>query len=178
MKAHNGIRPQDIPVLLKIWSIKDKELLNKDLATELFISPAEISESLSRSVYAGLLNPNKRSVHKTALFGLIVHGLKYIFPTKAGTMGLGMSTAGYAPILKGYSLSELALVWPDQKEGVRGLIVSPLYPGAVQAAKLDPVLYDLLALCDVFRIGSEKEIKIAQALLNNIFSQGDDYISC
>lgn len=178
MKAHHGMRPQDIPILLKIWTLRDKELLNKDLAAELCISPAEISESLSRSVYAGLLAPNKRTVQKTALFGCIVHGLKYIFPTKPGTMGMGMSTAGYAPILKEYSPTELALVWPDPKEGVRGLVVTPLYPGAVQAAKLDPALYDLLALCDVFRIGNETEIQIARGLLNNIFSQGDDYISC
>ncbi len=60
----------------------------------------------------------------------------------------------------------------------RGLLVEPLYPKVVNAVKLDPILYDLLALADTFRVGNDKEVARAKALLKNIFEQGDDYISC
>jgi predicted transcriptional regulator len=51
MKAHQGVRPHDIVVLLKIISL-DKNWLNKDLASSLYISNSEISESLNRSMIA------------------------------------------------------------------------------------------------------------------------------
>ena len=60
----------------------------------------------------------------------------------------------------------------------RGLLIEPLYPKVVDAVKLDPMLYDLLALADTFRVGNEKEIARAKELLGNIFGQGEDYISC
>lgn len=60
----------------------------------------------------------------------------------------------------------------------RGLLIEPLYPKVIEAVKLDPMLYDLLALADTFRVGNEKEVTRAKELLSNIFGQGDDYISC
>jgi predicted transcriptional regulator len=60
MRKHNGMRPQDIVILLKIISKKDKPWQNKDLAKELIISPSEISESLGRSALAGLFDSKSR----------------------------------------------------------------------------------------------------------------------
>ena len=96
MKTHKGIRPQDIVVLLKIFSLGEEEWLNKDLSKQLFISQSEISESLNRSVYAGLLGIDKKTIQKSALFGLLVYGLRYIFPIKAGTLAKGIPTAAPA----------------------------------------------------------------------------------
>ena len=48
MRYHNGMRPQDIVVLLKIILLDKKDWQKKDLATELFLSPAEISLSLQQ----------------------------------------------------------------------------------------------------------------------------------
>ena len=178
MKTHKGIRPQDIVVLLKIFSLGEEEWLSKDLSKQLFISQSEISESLNRSVYAGLLGMDKKTIQKSALFGLLVYGLRYIFPTQAGTLAKGIPTAASAPILKDDFPNENSLVWPDPKMETRGLLVEPLYPKVVNAVKLDPMLYDLLALADTFRVGNDKEVARAKGLLKNIFEQGDDYISC
>ena len=178
MKTHKGIRPQDIVVLLKIFSLGEEEWLNKDLSKQLFISQSEISESLNRSVYAGLLGMDKKTIQKSALFGLLVHGLKYIFPAQPGTLAKGIPTAASAPILRDDFPNENSLVWPDPKMETRGLLIEPLYPKVIEAVKLDPMLYDLLALADIFRVGNDKEIARAKALLKNIFEQGDDYISC
>jgi len=53
MRKHNGMRPQDIIVLLKIISKNKTPWQNKDLASELFISQSEISDSLNRNSQAG-----------------------------------------------------------------------------------------------------------------------------
>ena len=178
MKAHKGMRPQDIVVLLKIFSLGEEKWLNKDLASSLFIAQSEISASLNRSVYAGLLGMDKKTIQKSALFGLLVYGLRYIFPAQAGTLAKGIPTAATAPILRDVFPNENMLVWPDPKMETRGLLIEPLYPKVVEAVKLDPMLYDLLALADTFRVGNEKEVARAKELLSNIFGQGDDYISC
>ncbi len=172
------MRPQDVVVLLKIFSLGEEEWLNKDLSKSLFISQSEISESLNRSVYAGLIGIDKKTIQKSALFGLLVYGLKYMFPAQAGTMAKGIPTAFTAPILIDDFPNENTLVWPDPKMETRGLLIEPLYPKLVEAVKLDPMLYDLLALTDTFRVGNEKAVARAKELLSNIFGQGDDYISC
>ena len=178
MKSHKGMRPHDIAILLKIISLADNDWLNKDLAGSLFISPSEISESLSRSAFSGLLAADKKTVNKPALMGFLVNGLKYMFPVQPGTVAKGTITASMAPILRDYFPAEDIYVWPELNGGTRGLVIEPLYPGAIKASKQDPMLYDLLALCDVFRVGKPKEVQKAAVLLTNIFGQGDDYISC
>lgn len=55
MKKHNGMRPQDIVVLLKIISIHDS-WRNIDLANALQISPSEVSEALNRCMIARLID--------------------------------------------------------------------------------------------------------------------------
>lgn len=178
MKNHKGMRPLDIAVLLKIIAFEDKDWLGKDIANELIISKSAVCDSLARSAYAGLLAMDKRTVNRKALYEFLVNGLKYVFPIQAGTVAIGLPTASVAPILRDYFPLEEVYVWPDLSGEHRGLLLEPLYPGAAKASKSDPILYDLLALCDVFRIGKPKEIKKASELLWNIFGQGEDYISC
>ena len=178
MKSHKGMRPQDIVVLLKIFSLGEQEWRSKDLSSSLFISQSEVSESLNRSLYAGLIGVDKKTIQKSALFGLLVYGLRYMFPVQAGTLARGIPTAASAPILKDDFPNETSLVWPDPTMETRGLLIEPLYANVVEAVKLDAVLYELLALTETFRVGNEKQVARAKELLSNIFGQGDDYISC
>jgi len=178
MKTHKGMRPQDIAVLLKIIAYAKEDWMQKQLAHDLSLSKSEVSESISRSVFAGLLAENKKTVNKKALLGFLIYGIKYAFPVQGGTLAIGLTTGGAAPILKDYFPHETPMVWPDKEGNQRGLLLEPLYLGAVKASKKDPMLYDLLALCDVFRLGNEREVAKATELLGNIFGQGEDYISC
>jgi len=73
------MRPHDIVVLLKIVAKGNKVWLNKDLAYELSISPTEISESLHRSMIAGLIDPSKKKVFKKSLLEFLQHGLRYVY---------------------------------------------------------------------------------------------------
>jgi hypothetical protein len=56
---------------------------------------------------------------------------------------------------------DLPPVWPDANGEYRGLEFAPLYRSAPQAAKRDPVLYELLALVDAVRGGRARERQIA-----------------
>jgi Mn-dependent DtxR family transcriptional regulator len=85
MRQHNGMRPQDVVILLKIITKKDRPWQNKDLAGELFISPAEVSDSLSRSEVAGLIDASKKIVFRQSLMEFLEHGL--CFPCTSGHNG-------------------------------------------------------------------------------------------
>jgi hypothetical protein len=67
MKKHNGMRPQDIVVLLKIISMQNQEWRNIDIANALNLSASEVSEALNRSKIAKLLDGKKKSVNPNSL---------------------------------------------------------------------------------------------------------------
>jgi hypothetical protein len=176
MKTHNGMRPHDIVVLLKIIALGDTLWKNKYLAASLHISPSEISESLSRSEFAGLISSDRRMVYHVGLESFLFYGLKYVFPVKQGSVVKGMPTSHSAILMEQYFSSEEAYVWPDISGNMRGMAIEPFYPGAVAAAKEDNILYDLLVICDVFRVGKLREIKKAQELMVEIF-KSKQYVS-
>ena len=62
------MRPQDIVILLKIIALESSNWQLKDLASSLYISPSEISESLNRIAIAGLIDHNKRRINRQAFF--------------------------------------------------------------------------------------------------------------
>ena len=168
MKAHQGMRPHDIVVLLKIILL-DKNWLNKDLASSLYISNSEISESLNRSMIAKLIAPDKKKVFKNALLNFIGNGLGYVFPAEPGPIMRGVPTAHSAPILKGLFSSNEVYVWGSPDGEAKGQMISPLYPNQVKAIQKDVNLYDMLALIDAIRIGRPREHAKAIELLTQIF---------
>ena len=167
MKKHNGMRPQDIVVLLKITSLRGADWLAKDLANALGISQSEISESLNRSVLAGLLSADKHVVMKGALLDFLEHGLKYVYPQQPGPIVRGVSTAHSAEPLKHLIQSQEDYVWPWAEGKNRGQSIEPLHPGVPYACLKDANLYTLLALTDALRVGKIRERKLAITELKN-----------
>jgi len=162
MRKHNGMRPQDIAVLLKIISKKEQPWQNKDLASELFISQSEISDSLNRNSMGGLIeNEKKKKVFRKSLMEFIEHGLHYVFPVLPGTVVNGLYTAHSHPFMQQHFSSELNYVWPDPRGDVRGLSIEPLYKEQAKAARQDVTLYLMLALIDVIRVGRVRETELA-----------------
>ena len=161
MKKHNGMRPQDVVILLKIASAKTKPWLAKDIATDLHISNSEVSESLNRSKMAGLLDSSKKKLMRQAFLEFVEYGLKYVFPVVPGSIVRGMPTAHSASPLDNLIQSSEYFVWPDAHGISRGQSIEPLHPGVVQAAKKDNLLYELLALTDALRVGKSREKKLA-----------------
>ena len=162
MRVHNGMRPQDIVILLKIIAKEGKSWHNKDLSKELFISASEISESLRRSGIAGLIDmEKKKKVFRQSLLEFLQHGIRFVFPVQPGTLVNGMPTAHSHSFMRTHFSSELDYVWPDTRGNDRGLSIEPLYKNQVKAAKLDVNLYQMLALVDVIRVGRVRETIVA-----------------
>lgn len=165
MKKHNGMRPHDIAILLKIASKGIEKWYMKDLAEELRISPSEISESINRSVIAGLISDDKKTLRKLALIDFLKSGIKYVFPQAPGAITRGMGTAISAPPLKDEFFSEEQFVWPFGKGNLRGQAVEPLHPQIPEACINDPKFYELMALTDALRIGKAREQNLALEFL-------------
>jgi hypothetical protein len=160
MKKHRGMRPQDVAILIWIASLKEQWFI-RDVSTKLRISAGEVSESLSRSSYAGLVSADKKSVMKHALLEFVEHGLKYVFPVQPGSIARGMPTAHSAPPLNRIIKSSADFVWPWPRGNHRGEAVEPLYPKAPDACHEDENLHELLALVDAVRLGKPREVKSA-----------------
>ena len=168
MKSHNGMRPQDIVILLKILTIPDPGWQYRDLAAQLFISISEISESLHRSHIAGLIDESKRKIHRQSLMEFIRYGLHYVFPEVPGTMVTGIPTAHSYPFYSRQFKSEMNYVWPDDGGNMRGLSIQPLHKFVVKAVIQDELLYKLLASIDIIRVGRTRELKVAIEELQKI----------
>ena len=163
MKKHNGMRPQDIAILLKIIALGEQSWQSKDLAASLFLSASEISESLRRSAYSGLFQRKNRQVSRLALLDFLIHGLRFVFPQQPGAITQGIPTAHSAsPLKSNISDSGVPYVWPVAKGSSKGQAIEPLYPGAVAAALEDNRLYELLALVDALRVGRARERELAR----------------
>lgn len=159
------MRPQDVVILLKIFSNGQINWQYRDLSADLFISVSEISESLNRSQIAGLVDESRRRVHRQSLIEFIEHGLHYVFPQLPGTMVTGIPTAHSHPFFKDHFDSEMSYAWPDENGWVRGLSITPLHKGVPKAAKKDEQLYKWLAAIDIIRVGRVREIKFALNML-------------
>lgn len=161
MKTHNGMRPQDVVILLKILTNKETAWQYRDLAASLFMSVSEISESLNRSHQAGLVDETKRKVRRQSLMEFIEHGLHYVFPQIPGRLVTGVPTAHSHPFFSKKLVSDLYYVWPDADGPVKGLAIQPLYKTVTKAIQKDDLLYKLLASIDIIRVGSTRELKMA-----------------
>lgn len=167
MKKHSGMRPHDIVVLLKIAAKGKQQWFMKDLSSELNISASEISESINRSVIAGLLAPDKKNVMKLSLLDFLEFGLRYVYPEQPGALVRGIPTAHSAAPLKDIIVSKENYVWPSGKGTMRGQAISPLYPSVVDAVQKDDQLHELLALVDAIRVGRAREKEMAVKMLKD-----------
>lgn len=170
MRKHNGMRPQDVAILLKIITIDGQDWQLVGLSSSLKISISEISESLNRSRIASLIDFNKKKINRQNLLEFLEHGVRYVFPQQPGAMVRGIPTAHSHPFMKNNFTSEMNYVWPDIKGKVMGLTIEPFYPKQVDAVQEDQGYYKLLALVDVIRVGKVREVKYAVNELKKIIS--------
>ena len=162
MKAKQQVMsPQDIVVLLKITTYGNSAWFQDQLSKSLHISQSEISKSLMRSKFAGLIDASGKIVFKMALLEFLQYGIKYVFPERPGALVRGIPTAHSVMPLSQIIVSEEHYVWPSGKGELRGQAVRPLYPSVVDAVQNDEKLHELLALVDALRVGRTREKEIA-----------------
>ena len=166
MKQHNGMKPQDIAVLLYIAQYCEGKYRVLDLANALKISQSEISEALNRNRIAGLLEPVDKIVYRNNLYELIIYGLKYVFPVEPGTIVRGIATAHSGPPLNKHVVSGgESYVWSFSNGDSQGISIPPLYRTLPAIAKNSPEFYELLCLVDACRIGKAREVNLAREIL-------------
>ncbi len=167
VKVHNGIRPQDLIVLLKLFLDSGKQEKLSVMAQHLGLSTSEISKSMERSRYAGLLLYEDK-VATRSLLEFFVYGLPYAFPVQPGSATRGIPTAVSHPeIARYFSIGE-SFVWPVANGVERGFAIVPLYPSLPAVIPLNPGLYFATALLDVLRIGKTREKQFAQVELQKL----------
>lgn len=162
MKAQQvTMSPQDIVVLLKIIAYGDEIWFQKPMAEALCMSQSEVSKSLARSKYAGLLDSKGKKVFRAALFDFLQFGIRYTFPQHPGAVVRGIPTSHSASPLNKNIQSSDQYVWPSGKGTVKGQSITPLFPSVTEAVQNDFQLYELLALVDALRVGRARERAIA-----------------
>ncbi|MBE0511391.1 MAG: nucleotidyltransferase domain-containing protein [Gammaproteobacteria bacterium] len=169
-----NLKPQDILVLLKLVALGRQDWAYNRLAVELGMSSSEVHSAVKRALSASLalqkedrIVPNIRNLEE-----FLVHGLRYVFVPERGQMSRGMLTAHAGPPLDGSFVpdSEPPPVWPSAEGEDRGIAFSPLYKSAPEAARRDPLLYELLVLVDAIRGGRARERDIAKKELKKRLS--------
>lgn len=166
------MRPHDVVVLLKIAAKEGADWFMKDLAYELGISASEISESLNRSVMAGLIFEDKKRLMKSALLNFIRYGLPHVYPQKPGSLVRGLPTAHSAAPLNKLIQGEEPYVWPYAEGSFRGQAIEPLHVNVPEACLKDHLFYECMVLCDALRVGKVREKSIAlEELERRLFSK-------
>jgi len=167
------LRAHDVLMTCKLFSLAEaqRSWTYAVLATELELSVGEAHNSLQRCRESGLLLPS-REVSRENLRDLLSVVVPRVFIAARGGIGRGMTTSIYAAPLTGhfsFSKNALPLVWPAVEgqgtEGRRGDSLLPICPSVPEAARRDVVVYELLALADVFRVGSAVDRERAGDLL-------------
>lgn len=149
-------------ILLKIIALGEQEWFHHTLAHDIGISQSEVSQSLKRSRYAGLIDESRKKVMKMALLDLLEYGIRYVFPQRPGALVRGIATAHSASPLNKVIQSDENYVWPSAKGEIRGQAIIPLYPSVLEAVQKDSQLYELLALVDAIRVGRAREVQLAK----------------
>jgi hypothetical protein len=161
--------PLDVVVLLKIIAYGNEPWSQVPMASALCMSQSEVSKSIARSKYAGLLDPSGKIVRRMALMEFLQFGIKYVYPQTPGAVVRGIPTAHSAPPLNKDIQSDENYVWPSGKGNVRGQSIIPLYSSVVDAVQNDSKLYELLTLTDALRVGRARERELAIVELKKRF---------
>jgi hypothetical protein len=183
MRKHNGMRPQDVVIILKLIAQRFdedgskrsiihagifKSNQSKSIANSLLMSGSEVSESLRRSEYAGLIsNRLIKKVNQRAFLDFLIHGIKYVFPTHPEGLVRGIPTAHSALPLKASIISDELFVWKHPEGTVRGQAIEPLFSTVPKIVQDDKNLYELLALVDCIRTGTSRIVNLASKELEN-----------
>jgi hypothetical protein len=157
------LKPQDIVIMLKLLVRNGSEWSYPALSYELSMSASEVHAGVKRAVAAQLMDMHRKIPVKRNLLEFLIHGVKYAYPPDRGGITRGIATSYAAQPLKELITQpdEPPPVWPDPEGQLRGYEFSPLYSSVPHACKVDPKLYELLALVDAIRDGRARERKIA-----------------
>lgn len=166
------LKPQDILILMKL--ISRPSLPQKELATQLLLSQAEVSHGLTRLKNSSLLTQEGFAQKESAL-ELFVHAVKYFYPAQYGPPALGIPTSYAHPSFRFVKYNpEDSLVWPSAIGSSRGTTLIPFYPTIPDACSQDESLYKIAALVEMLRAGKAREKKLAEEELRKVLAKAHE----
>jgi hypothetical protein len=187
------LKPQDIVVLLKLCGYENNiRPAYGGIGLDLFMSASEVHGAIKRLKHSQLLHSagwiertvetsTRREVRRyaneppnlTAIEEFLIHGVKYVFPEERGKMTRGIPTSYAAePLCNLIAIGDEPIpVWAFSQGTVRGISITPLYKTVPNAAMIDPLLYQRLALIDAIRGGRARERNLAEQELKKSLSE-------
>lgn len=161
------LQPLDVFVVLKL-SVTGPGATYAQLASELGLSTSQVHRAVRSCQASGLVRQSTFEINAAALLEFLVHGLRYVYPTRPGAVKRGVPTAHSAPPLSDeIAVSGTVFVWPDPNGTLRGEAIEPLCRQVPFAAMRDRRLYELLTLVDALRVGRAREREIATRFLRD-----------
>lgn len=162
------MRGVDILIAFLLTSEPEHRWEFAEIGAALHVGSATAHRAVGRLERSGLVDASSRQVRRLALEEFVCHGLRYVFPAELGAPSLGVPTAHSAPVMASRvaSRSSEVIVWPSELGQARGASLTPLHPSAAAVALERPLLYELLALADVLRLGRAREVQIARESLS------------
>lgn len=168
------LRPQDVLVACKLFSLGESEWNYLRLAGSLSISASETHAATERCRAAGVLGTprGKLTVARRKFFELVTVAVPQVYYAVRGPVESGIPTSIYAEPLRGVFPKDpnrpVPLIWPSESGGTKGESLLPIYPTMPKAIQHDVVLHKLLALIDVVRVGEAKDRKTATDFLERM----------
>lgn len=167
MKKHNGMKQQDVAILIFICQYFDGIYKVSEIADSLKISQSEVSESINRSNIAKLIDAKSKTVFRHGLYEFLIYGIRFVFPVVPGHIVRGIPTSHSGPPLNKLITSDSdQFVWSYSKGTIRGMSIEPLYKTIPLVCERFPEYYELLCLVDALRIGRSREVVFAREILN------------
>ena len=155
------LRPVDVVVACRVASLaaSRREWTHQELRYDLGVSTSTAYLAVDRCRKAQLLLPSGK-ISGERLRDTLLYVVPLVYPACYEGPGQGTPTATSATFSADAGMFErrpdVALVWPSPQR-VRGVVVLPLHPSVPELAARDQLLYELLALADVVRVGSEAD---------------------
>ena len=170
------LKPQDVLVACKIFSLGESKWIFSRLAGSLEISVSETHGATERCKKAGILGTprGKLTVARKRFFELLTLAVPQVFYAVRGAVGHGVPTSVWAdPLDKWFPVTTreiggIPLVWPHLTGTMKGESLLPIYPTVPRIVQHDDVLYKMLALVDVIRTAEISERKLATDLLEKM----------
>ena len=132
-----------------------------------------VHNAVQRAANANLFVKHRRQTHVQSLTEFLIHGVKYAFAPRLGSITRGIPTGFASPLLKDrieQGESEL-FVWPHPTGNIRGIELEPLYKSVPEISLEDDRMYAALGALDAIRKGKAREQKIAAAALEELLRQ-------
>lgn len=157
------LKPQDVVILLKLVTQRNRQWKYSQLAGELHISPSEIYAGVRRLVKSSLLTMLKTKQGLQVSYNYVpdiknicdfyTHGLRFVFPLSFTEPTCGLPTSfAVEHLFNGLDCGNgIIPVWELENGSTKGIGIKPLYPTVPLAAIDDFNLYELLALTDAVR---------------------------